>query len=180
MAGQLIQRGPRTWLVRLSLGRDGTGKRRYHNRTIHGTKRDAEHCLHAALRERDLGTLVAPSGLTVDAYLDRWLATKGQGGVRERTCTDYAAALRRYVRPVLGARRLAQLQPLELQELYAGMLARGLSPRTVRCLHAILSAALKQAVRWRLLAQNAAAFVDLPRMRRREAQVLAPEDVGRF
>jgi integrase len=180
MAGQLIPRGPRTWVVRVSLGRDGTGKRRYLSRTVHGTKRDAEQCLHAALRERDLGTLVAAHGLTLDTYLDRWLAAKGQGGVRARTYEDYAAVLRRYMRPVLGARRLAQLQPLELQELYTGMSARGLSPRTVRYLHAIVSAALKQAVRWRLLAQNVAAFVDLPRMRRREAQVIAPEDVGRF
>jgi hypothetical protein len=34
-AGQLISRGSRTWLVRISLGRDPeTGTRKYHNKTI--------------------------------------------------------------------------------------------------------------------------------------------------
>ncbi len=31
MAGQIIRRGERTWLVRVYLGRDGAGRRRYHN-----------------------------------------------------------------------------------------------------------------------------------------------------
>jgi hypothetical protein len=41
-AGQLISRGPRTWLVRVSLGRDPeTGTRKYHNKTIRGSFRAA-------------------------------------------------------------------------------------------------------------------------------------------
>ena len=41
MAGQLIRRGDRAWLVRWYVGRVG-GKRRYGSKLIHGTKRDAE------------------------------------------------------------------------------------------------------------------------------------------
>ena len=41
VAGQLVSRGKRTWLVRVFLGRDSEGKRRYHNKTIHGTKKEA-------------------------------------------------------------------------------------------------------------------------------------------
>jgi len=42
-AGQLISRGPRTWLVRVSLGRDPeAGARKYHNRTVHGSFRQAQ------------------------------------------------------------------------------------------------------------------------------------------
>jgi hypothetical protein len=37
-AGQLVSRGSRTWLVRVSLGRDPeTGARKYHNKTIRGS-----------------------------------------------------------------------------------------------------------------------------------------------
>jgi integrase len=167
--------------VRTYLGRHpDTGKRQYHNRTVHGTKKDAERYLHAALRERDLGTLVEGTRLTVSEYLDQWLASATQGRVRERTHRDYAAVLARYVRPALGARRLVQLRPLEIQGLYTHLQERGLSPRTVRYLHAVLSAALRQAVKWRLLAQNPAAFVDLPRMRRTETRVLTQEEVMTF
>ncbi len=57
MAGQIIRRGDRKWLVRIYLG---TGKRRYHNHTVRGSKKDAERYRTAALRSRDL----APAKLT--------------------------------------------------------------------------------------------------------------------
>ena len=43
MAGQIIKRGDKIWLVRIFLGRDENGKRRYTNKTIHGTKKNAEN-----------------------------------------------------------------------------------------------------------------------------------------
>jgi integrase len=181
MAGQLIQRGPRSWLVRTYLGRHpDTGKRRYHNRTVHGSKKDAERYLLAALRERDLGSFVEGTRLTVSEYFDQWLASAARGRVRERTYRDYTAVVKRYVRPTLGARRLIQLRPLEIQGLYAQLQERGLSARTIRYLHAILSAALRQAVKWRLLAQSPTAFVDLPRRKRAEPRILMGEEVTLF
>ncbi len=42
--GQLISRGPRTWLVRVSIGRDPeTGTRKYRNKTISGSLRGAQN-----------------------------------------------------------------------------------------------------------------------------------------
>jgi integrase len=168
-------------MVRISVGRrPDTGKRHYFNRTVHGAKKDAERVLHAVLRERDLGTLVEGNHLTVSEYLDQWLANGARARVRERTYRDYTAVLARYVRPPLGARRLAHLRPLEIQGLYTQLQERGLAPRTIRYAHAILSAALRQAVKWQLLAQNPAAFVDVPRMQRAEARVLTPDEITRF
>lgn len=68
MAGQIIQRGENVFLVRVFLGRDKDGKRRYHNKTIHGTKKDAQRYLTAVLRERDLGTFAEPTRMTLDEY----------------------------------------------------------------------------------------------------------------
>ena len=58
-AGQLISRGPRTWLVRVSLGREPeTGTRKYHNKTIRGSFREAHQTyLNTKLQERDIGRL---------------------------------------------------------------------------------------------------------------------------
>jgi hypothetical protein len=122
VAGQLIQRGSRTWLVRVSLGRrPDTGKRHHLNRTVHGTRKDAERVLHALLRDRDLGTLVEGSRLTVNEYLDQWLGTAARLRVRDRTYRGYCAVLARYVRPALGGQRLTQLRPLEIQGLYTAL-----------------------------------------------------------
>lgn len=180
MAGSIVARGERTWLVRVFMGRDANGKQVFHNRTVHGTKKDAQAYLNAVLRERDLGTFVDPAPITLGAYLDRWLNEAAKPKVRERTHADYASLLARYVRPVLGGRRLRDLTPLDVQALYTSMLERGLSPRTVRYTHAVLSSALKQAVRWGMLARNVAELVDLPRQERREMRALSPEEAGRF
>ena len=68
MAGQIIRRGDRKWLVRIYLDSDpGTGRRRYHNHTVNGSKKDAERYCTAALRSRDLGTFVEPARMSLGA-----------------------------------------------------------------------------------------------------------------
>ena len=61
MAGQIIKRGEKTWIVRIFQGRDENGKRRYVNKTIHGTKKNAEKYLTAKLRDKDLGINIEPA-----------------------------------------------------------------------------------------------------------------------
>jgi integrase len=62
----------------------------------------------------------------------------------------------------IGRLPLAKITAMRIQQLYAEMMARPLSPLTIRRLHTVLNQALKQAVRWRMLAHNPAADTDLP------------------
>lgn len=89
MAGQIIKRGDSTYMVRVYLGEEA-GKRKYHNKTIRGNRKDAERYLNKALREKDLGEFVEPSRQLISEYLDTWLETAVKIRVRERTYTDYA------------------------------------------------------------------------------------------
>jgi hypothetical protein len=134
MSGQILQRGKRTFVVRVFLGRSG-GKRKYLNKTVHASKKVAENTLTALLRERDLGTLVEPTRLTVDEYLDEWLKTAAKPRVRLRTYQGYEELLTRYIRPDLGPRPLSRITPLEIQAVYAKLLEKKLSARTVRHAH---------------------------------------------
>jgi hypothetical protein len=68
--GQIIARGDRRWLIRVYLGRDHeTKKRNYHNRTIHGSMREAQAYLTRKLRERDLGRDLEGTRITLNEYL---------------------------------------------------------------------------------------------------------------
>jgi len=178
--GQIIDRGQDKWLVRVYLGTDSTGKRRYHNKTIHGRKKDAQAYLNKVLRQKDLGTFVQPSLQTLNEFLDEWLNTVVEERVRQRTLDGYKGKLRCHVRPVLGDTALANVRPIDIQRLYKQMLDDGLSPRTVRYTHFVLNNALDQAVKWNLLARNPAAQVDLPRRVRPDIMVLSPEQVDNF
>ena len=161
--GQIIARGERRWLVRVYLGRAReTRKRTYHNRTIYGSLRHAQAYLTRRLHERDLSRGVEGLQCTVDEFLDHWLKTAVEPKVRVKTYSDYAAMLRRYIRPAIGTRVLASLSPLEIQSAYQFMIDRKLSARTVRYAHAVLRAAIRQAIRWQLLLSDPTQGVQLP------------------
>jgi integrase len=179
--GQIVARPNGYYLVRVSMGRDrATGRRIYHNRTIRGGLRAAQSYLNSRLRERDAGRDLDGTELTCDEFFDSWLALSAQPRLRRKSCVDYAALLGRYIRPALGIRRLRGIAPLDLQTVYDEMRTRGLSTRTIRYTHAVVHAALEQAVRWRLLSRNPSTGVDLPRLSRGEFRVLSVEQARRF
>jgi len=182
MNGQLISRGENTWLIRIFRGRDAHGKRRFFNKTVHGTKRQAERERTRLLRERDMGTMVEPSRQTVGEYVSQWLEVTVRAKVREVTRCSYAAWLTRRVIPAIGHMRLAALTTTDVQRLYNDMSAAGLSPRSVRYVHSILHSALEHAVRSNLIARNPAGskLCTLPRQIRKEMKALNPQEARRF
>ena len=64
--------------------------------------------------------------------------------------------------------------------MYSGMLQRGLSARTVKATHAPLRSALENAVKWRLIPNNPAKLVDLPKQARKERLVFNAEQARVF
>src|SRR6266849_2729201 len=179
--GQIIARSDRRWLIRVYLGRDHeTKKRRYHNRTIHGSMRDAQAYLTKKLRERDLGRDLENAKIILNEYLDRWLETAVKPRVREKTCQDYDGMLRRYIRPGLGETVLAAIRPMDVQTTYQKMIEGGLSARTVRYTHAVLRCAIRQALQWRLLLDNPVDGVKIPEQARGEMRSLTVEQAQTF
>ena len=179
--GQIVTRGDRRWLVRVYLGRDSnTGRRKYHNRTIRGALREAQQYLNKRLRERDEERDCEGSAISCTEYFDRWLQMAAKPKLREKSFRDYEGLLARYIRPKLGDCRLLRIAPLDLQSIYQDMREQGLSPRTIGYTHAVVHAALEQAVKWRLLSQNPAGGVELPKSARSEMRVMNAEEVRRF
>ena len=179
--GQIISRGDHRWLVRVYQGRDPeTRRRRYFNRTLRGSFHAARQVLNSQLAACAEGKELVGARLTLTQYLDRWLELAARPKLRAKSYDDYQAILGRYLRPALGERELRNLTPLDLQRGVHEMQERGLSPRTVHYTHAVLHAALEQAVRWRLITRNPARGVALPKPSRREMRVLKPDEARRF
>lgn len=174
--GQIVPRGENRWLVRVSLGRDPeTRRRKYHNRTISGSLRTVQRFLNSRLEEREEVKKFPGSDLTLSQYLDRWLTLAARPRLRAKSYLDYQALVARYIRPILGERVLASLAPLDFQAIYHGMRESGLSSRTIHYTHAVVHAALEQAVQWQLIRSNPSAGVALPKSARPEIRVLAPD-----
>jgi integrase len=181
MAGQIVKRGERSFLVRVFLGRDSSGKRKYHNETIKGSKKDAERALTALLRKRDMGSMmIEPTRLNLQEYLEYWLEAAARPRLSKHTHKEYGAMLKRYIVPTLGVRKLTKLSALDIQGVYSEMLSRGLSARMVRYTHAVLSSALKQAVKWSMLGESPAQYVDLPKQHKKEMTALTEDETQQF
>jgi len=119
MAGQLKRRGERTWLARVYLGADSqTGKRRYLNKTIPGTKNDAQKWLNDALLRKDMDELVEASTMLMSEFMERWLETSVRLRVREASYGTYKGIVNYYINPALGGKRLADIRPVDIQTLY--------------------------------------------------------------
>lgn len=164
MAGSVTKRG-RTWTVRYDRGPDPeTGDRRQASRGGFRTRKEAEAELTRLLRERDLGTDLDPTRLTVGEYLTHWLETDAKPRLRRTSYERYEHAVRRHLAPVLGAVPLAKLQPAHVSALHARLREQGLSATTVQLAHAVLHGALRQAVRWQLASRNVCDAVRAPRV----------------
>ena len=168
------------WQVRWEERRDPkTNKRIRRRKTVYGNKKDAERALTAELKRIDAGRPVRQARLTVEALLeehfDEWCKE-----LSPRTLYGYRAVIKTYVPEHLLRRKLQDLSPSDLQELFNDMSARGLSPTTVRGLRAVLRRALNRAMKLELVGRNVATLVDLPKQVRIEIRVLSPEEVRRF
>lgn len=178
--GSIIKRGENTWQVKLFICIDSDGKRKNHTATIRGTKREAEQYLNKIIRERDLGTFVDTPTVTLNEFFDRWLETVSRIRTSEVTSSGHESKYNRYFRKTIGHRWLDKVSPVDIQKVYGEIIARGLSPQTLRDGHRVLSCALKQAVKWNLLSRNPADYVELPKVVRKERRVLNAEECRRF
>lgn len=130
-----------------------------------------------AMAKRGSGLAFDAGRTTVGEFLDRWIEDSVRDNVAPRTLDNYRLHVRRYIKPLLGNKKLAKVDAVHIQALLRSKLDEGLSPATVRYTYAVLRRALKQAKRWRLVDHNAAEDVDPPRLVKRETKVLSPKQV---
>jgi integrase len=171
MKGHLRERSPGHWAIVIDV-RDATGKKRRKWHSFRGSKREAQRECARLIAELTRGSYVGPSRTTLAKYLDDWLGHT-KASVAPRTHERYAEIVANYLVPVLGKTLLTKLQPFAISTAYDTIRAsrkKGegpLSARTILHCHRVLSAALRQAVRWRLLPYNPAADVKPPKIERR-------------
>ena len=116
---------------------------------------------------------------TVASLLREFLVVSAARGRSPTTLHSYRTVIEGFWIPELGEVGLEELTTHRLDVLYARLRtrARPAAVSTVRKYHAVLSAALGQAVRWGWLASNPARAVTLPSREHLHLEVPTPEQV---
>ncbi|HEV8340733.1 MAG TPA: tyrosine-type recombinase/integrase [bacterium] len=163
-----------------------TGKRRFYSKNGFPTKKAAQQALSAELARFHTGAFVEPSKLTLQAFLlEQWFPAI-EGRLRRSTRANYMTNLKVHVIPALGSLKLQRLTAPRIAAFYSELLTggrrdgKGLAPKTVRNIHALLHRALKDATRWGYVPHNRADDVDPPHGASPQQQVWTPEQLRAF
>ena len=177
------------WWFIVDVGIDArNGRRRQVRRVGFATKKDAQAELTRLMTAVQEGSHIDRSTTTLGKYLDSWLIALPTAGLRANTITSYERTLRRYVIPRIGGIRLQTLTAIDLDRLYGELLTTGradgtgLSPRTVRYAHVLITSALGDAERKGLVVRSVARAATPPsaQLARREMRTWTADELSRF
>ena len=183
-----VQKKGNVWYVVLEEKDPNTGGRRQQWITTGSRrKRDALDEETRLKAQRLLGINVVPSAGNLTEFLfDSWLPSI-RSTVRPSTYQSYEQIARTHLSPHIGSSALKAISPVMLNQLYASLLKNGrldgrggLAPKSVRNVHIVIHKALRDAVRWDLLARNPADLADPPLVPRRELKTWTPEQLAAF
>jgi integrase len=186
--GTITRRGRRSFRIKWELPLDSTGKRRTAYATVKGTRKAAEQELRRRLTAIDKGMHVEPSAITVTEFMKlrigAW-ATRPDEPISPRTAEGYSELLANQVEPFIGAPQVQKLTALDIENWH-GKLATsgrkdgqgGVGVRTIRAAHRLLSQALDDAVRHKLVPANEAKLAKRLRAKSAPVEILTEQQCG--
>lgn len=122
---------------------------------------------------------VANDRQTVGEYLATYLDSK-RAKVRPTTLRRYELLVKVHVTPDVARIPITKLTAAHLERLYGQRIAAGAAKRSVRHVHAFISAALGKAQRWGIVPQNVAELADAPKAPRTEMKFLTEAELARL
>ncbi len=128
----------------------------------HDTKTGAMAKARSAWSDAERSMAPALRLVSVQEYLDRWLAEKKRS-VRHRTYLSYALHVREHIGPSIGHIKLAELTPAHVRSLLADVRDKGVSESSVAHVRTTLGIALNTAVSDDVVIRNVARGVPIPK-----------------
>jgi integrase len=192
-AGHIQRRGKTSWRLKFEGARDpATGKRNIQYVTVRGTKAHAKLNLAELVTAVGDGSYVEPSKITVAEYVrsrvDQWEAAydpAAKTGISPKTAERYRELVENQIVPHIGATAVQKLKPLDIEGWKTKLRISGrkggqggVSTRTIKHAHRILSHALDDAVKNDRVAKNVARIEGAPKIDEGEVEVVAKERIS--
>src|SRR5579884_288558 len=173
--GSVFQREDGLWVGSISLGLTEEGKR--NRRTLYGqTKKEVLDELDRLRSEARVGNLPDAGGLTVGQLLDRWLETS-KASTETRTFEERRRLVKNHLRTRMGGVKLAKVNALHVENLYADMARDGVGATTIRHAANVLGVAFSHACNLKLIPFNPVAAIKKPKAPKRQMLFLTQEQV---
>ena len=185
MRGSVEKRGEKVYRLRVFLGRDQDGKKKYHSKTFHGSKKEADLELSRMLA--DVGMTSGGGGTkTIDDVVETYLRRTKKG--RYVDDCRYAWKL---VPDSFKARKIGTLTPGDFEELYDELRARTkivddvevddpVSLFRIQRIHNLCRQSLNLAARRRWIHSNPANLAVAPKVEKRTPKPPSRETLSKL
>ena len=191
--GSIRKRKDGRWEGRYTTGHDPeTGKAIYKN-VLGRSQAEVKEKLKQAIGETQALDITKTGKYTVGEWMEVWFQDYAKIKVRPSSHQTYQGYIHNHIRPNIGDIPLEKLTSLDLQKFYKKLLTtgrvdrveakgqpKGLSAKTVRNIHQILSSGLKLAQEQRLILTNPAEGCALPRVEHQEMKTLTTVQLASF
>ena len=191
--GSIRKRKDGRWEGRYTAGHDPeTGKAIYKN-VLGRSQAEVKEKLKQAIGETQALDVTKVGKYTIGQWMEVWFQDYAKIKVRPSSHQTYQGYIHNHIRPNIGDIPLEKLTSLDLQKFYKKLLTtgrvdrleakrqpKGLSAKTVRNIHQILSSALKLAQEQRLILSNSAEGCALPRVEHQEMKTLTTVQLSSF
>lgn len=167
-----LQEKSNHWYCILNLHHlDGTRQQKWVSTglKVRGNKRAAEEILFNLRKEYTTLCDIerASEGVSFADYMQAWLHDQ-KGRVAKSTYCSYSDVVNKHILPYFEAHPVAltHIKADDIEEYYADLSARGLSPNTILHHHANIHKALRMAQKRGMISMNPAALVDRPQKKK--------------
>ena len=190
--GNIRKRKDGRWEGRYTAGHTAEGKPIYRNVLGH-SQGEVKEKLAKALEDSKSLDLTLHGQYSVGQWLDIWFENYAKVKVRPSSHATYKGYIEHHLKPFLNDVPLEKLTTLQAQEVYKKLLAggrverresenqpKGLSVKTVRNIHQILSSAMDFAKKQKLILVNPCEACALPKIERKEMKTLTTDQLAAF
>ena len=190
--GSIRKKPSGRWEGRYTQGIDPVTGRAIQKSVSAKTQAECKEKLAKAIRENRGVPINHTGDYTAAEWCRLWFETYSKPNIRYNTAKGYEGIIEHHIIPAIGAIKLKQLSSIHIQRMYNDLKENGRMPRGakqndkplsntfVRRVHAVLQAALKQAVKERLIPYNPCENCRIPPKDKKEMTILPPERIGRY
>ncbi|WP_232490238.1 Arm DNA-binding domain-containing protein [Neobacillus cucumis] len=156
----------------VDIGKDPvTGKRKQKMKRGFLTKGEAEKALTKLINEVNEGIFFEPQRMTIKEFFDMWFKER-KSSVERTSYNNQLAFYNIYISPRMAALKMLEVTPIFLQNYVNDLMEfTTLKTSTIHKLFDVLKVAFKKAVKLKIIKENPAYLVDLPKIKRTEMSV---------
>ena len=127
--------------------------------------------------ELEHGLYAKESIITVDNWFHTWIEQYKKPTVKQGTVGVYEDTYDSYIKKPFGKKKLKDLRPEQIQNLYNTLNTKGFSRNTIELVSVVLSGMYKQAYKNQIIRINPVPLATLPKMpERKERRVLSKDE----